>query len=186
MCLLTLQTNGSVMELRTNTYTASYVEKEANEIYSIPKLEVVIISELMKILFIESSTQKTTTLQSLLIRVASLLHQFICVVLSRKQHLTPNETTWTELDLEQVLRESLDDLDLMTEANMVDEETSFQANDVEKYTEYVCRRIEERCSKTEEDLNLCLERYRGILLFTEDEEGMFVEGVHPKLYSCSV
>eukprot|EP00794_Sanderia_malayensis_P020469 gene20469-22485_t len=165
------QTSDSCLELSSCTIANNSISDAPEQSYLIPKLEIVIISELMNTLFTNTLGGKMKSLEnnevSLIPRIGTLLHDLVCVILSRKQHLSTSEVSWTEIDLEQVLKESLDDLDLMREASGLDDDASVRANDLAKYADYVCNRMEERCRKTEDDIGYCLERFSRIISFDQ-------------------
>ena len=142
-------------------------KEQLGKSYAVPQVEIVIISDIMNVFFLTARGTDTKGSHTLLHKMSSLLQDLLNVVLSRKQHFTSNEATWTETDLEQVLQESANDLELMREASTLEGDASFQINDMLKYGDYMCEQFEERCRKTEEDMNFCLEKFNGLVFFGE-------------------
>ena len=103
-------------------------------------------------------------------KISKLLHELMDAVSMQHESYSLTEDHWAEADLKHILKDTMDDLDLLQESIIVDSDTSFQANDTKKYTEYVCKQLEERCQAMEEDMNYCLQKFQGLVVFDEGEE----------------
>ena len=135
---------------------------------TLPQVEILIISEIMTSICNNSQQPGTITFNDIFCNaVTALLHDLLDVISVQHQDCTLTEDHWAEADLKQILKDSMDDLDLMREAVTVDAEASFQTNDITKYAEYLCKQFEERCVKMEEDMKYCLEKFEDVMVFDE-------------------
>eukprot|EP00795_Rhopilema_esculentum_P002970 gene2970-1224_t len=135
-----------------------------------PQLEILIISEIMATL--ANSTRNVSAGENtdlLYEKISKLLHELMDAVSMQHENYSLTEDHWAEADLKHILKDTMDDLDLLQESIIVDSDTSFQANDTMKYTEYVCKQLEERCQAMEEDMNYCLQKFQGLVIFDEGE-----------------
>ena len=146
---------------------------------TLPQIEILIISEIMTSICNNSQEQGRINLSDVFCNVvAKLLHDLLDVISVQQQDYTLTEDHWAEVDLKQILKDSMDDLDLMREAVTVDAEASFQTNDITKYAEYLCKQFEERCVKMEDDMKYCLQKFEDVMVFDEGEVfSMFLNGL---------
>eukprot|EP00112_Aurelia_sp_Birch-Aquarium-sp1_P000892 Seg1087.3 transcript_id=Seg1087.3/GoldUCD/mRNA.D3Y31 product="hypothetical protein" protein_id=Seg1087.3/GoldUCD/D3Y31 len=135
---------------------------------TLPQVEILIISEIMTSICNNTQEPGTINFNDVFCNaVTTLLHDLLDVISAQHQDYTLTEDHWAEVDLKQILTDSMDDLDLMREAVTVDADASFQTNDITKYAEYLCTQFEERCLKMEEDMKYCLEKFQDVMVFDD-------------------
>ena len=99
--------------------------------------------------------------------VPCLLNELLDTVARQHQTYTLTEDHWAEADIKQILKDSMDDVDLLQQSFDNEVEASLQSNDVMKHMEFICRQFNERCVVMEQDMNYCVDKFQDILPFNE-------------------
>lgn len=155
------------IQTETSTEEDADEQDELKPIAISPQLEIIIISEVMTSLWASLKQRQEFDDQALMIStLASLLNQLLATVVQQHQTYSPSEEHWAEADVRQILKDSMDDIDILRQSLESNTGASFSINDVIKHMEFICNQFDERCLVMEQDMNYCVEKFHDVVSFS--------------------
>ena len=135
-----------------------------------PQLEIITISELMTSLW--DNFQERSEVDKALFPndiMTNSLCELLDIVAQQHQVNTLAEDHWAEADIKQLLKDSMEDIDLLKQSLDNEAGASFPRNDTIKYIEFICNQFNERCTVMEQDMHYCVEKFQDVIKFKDGE-----------------
>lgn len=135
-----------------------------------PQLEFVMISEIMTSIWANfKAGPEANKITFLCNTMTGLLNELLNTVVKQHQEYTLTEEHWAETDIKQLLKDSIEDIDLIKQSAGDETEASLPIGDVTKCIEIICNQFDERCMVIEQDMNYYVEKFQDIIVFKEGE-----------------
>ena len=144
------------------------------KLFKFPQLEFVMISEIMTSIWANFKARPEGNKTKFLCNtMANLLNELLNTVAQQHQECTQTEDHWAETDIKQLLKDSMEDINLLKQSIGEETEASLPINDVIKCIGFICNQFDERCTVIEQDMNYCVEKFQDIIVFEEGEGAIF-------------